>query len=178
MAIAVRKRLGVGRKVGKMLSDPETGLSQGAGKPREALGQEETVCTAPLGWVLRPSATLRLSLRPRASPGTRQHTHGCGAPAPRASHQACVVPIRTLRLLHHAGEAAGTGRGAGDVLQHLCSLDGCVRSAQTPSHQPPAPGLPGACCTLLPAQSLPQCLEKLSFLGLPDKGNCRRVSPL
>lgn len=46
-----------------------------------------------------------------------------------ASHQACIVPVHTLRLLHHAGEAAGTGRGAGEVLQHFCSLGCCLHSA-------------------------------------------------
>lgn len=32
-----------------------------------------------------------------------------GALIPQASHQACVIAVHTFRLLHHAGEAAGTG---------------------------------------------------------------------
>lgn len=79
-------------------------------------------------------------------------------PIPRASHQACVVPVHTLRLLHHAGEAAGTGRGAGEVLQHFRSLGCSLRSAtdSVPSAAPtPDPSWAKTQGPALPAQGGP-----------------------
>lgn len=101
----------------------------------------------------RVSATARLVRPPRASPGPKSPALGTVVhPAPWASHQACVLPVHALRLLHHTGETAGTGRGAGKVLQHLCSLGCCLRSAtdgaplaSSPPQRPrpgPAPSFP------------------------------------
>lgn len=78
------------------------------------------------------SATAGLTLHPGASsPGIREHPFraAMGHLSPRASHQACVVCVHALCFLHDAGEAAGAGRGAGEVLQHFCSLGRCLRSA-------------------------------------------------
>lgn len=103
------------------------------------------------------SATSRLLLLPGVSTGTKEPP--CrpleSSTAPWASHQACVIRVHTLGLLHHAGEAAGTGRGAGEVLQHFCSLgrrlrsatdstlSACVCSGHLLGHTPlPCPGRP------------------------------------
>lgn len=63
----------------------------------------------------------------------------CGALTPQASHQACVIPVYALRLLHHAGETAGTRRRSGEALQCFCPLSGRLHSA-TQCHQPAVPG--------------------------------------
>lgn len=50
-------------------------------------------------------------------------------PDPSVSHHACIISIHALRLLHHAGEAAGTGGGSGKALQHFRSLGSRLHSA-------------------------------------------------
>lgn len=56
-----------------------------------------------VGTPLPPTPQPKHLQRPKR---TLSHLHG--ALSTWVSHQACVVPIHALRLLHHAGEAAGT----------------------------------------------------------------------
>lgn len=131
MVEVARDEAEAGRREGVTRSSTvlEVGLCAGA-----HWGAMAGFCVTPSGWVPdRISATPRLLLLPRASPGTKEPPLQASTQHPQspggASHQACVVPVHTLRLLHHAGEAAGTGRGAGEVLQHFCSLGCSLRSA-------------------------------------------------
>lgn len=143
------------------LTGPESGLS---GQPCGATERPEqggSVCATPLTWVPSSHRSLgqvctsgqSISRDPRA-PRQAAVVH----PGPWVSHQACVLPVHALRLLHHTGEAAGTGRGAGKVLQHLCSLGCRLRSATDGAPLASVhPQRPAGPCSLAPCPGGPAC---------------------
>ena len=132
------------------------------------------------------SATVGLTLHPGASsPESTPFVPPRGSSSPWASHQACVVRVHALCFLHDAGEAAGAGRGAGEVLQHFCSLGRCLRSAT--EHVPSASICAGHLLSQdprslpsLPRQAQPAASQAtpwhLIASGAPEPRRCHRPS--
>lgn len=97
----------------------------------------------------------------------RALSHLHGALTARVSHQACIIPVYALRLLHHAGEAAGAGGRSGEALQHFRSLGSRLHSA-TQCREPSAVGtVPQSLVPCLPQGN--SAWSQASNLGLPTQ---------